>query len=259
MIEGLKERKYVQTRRKRMAPLSLLVSLITFSLVLGATASVGKGQSLFDLRSALVVLGGTTASIIFQFDIAAIFGAAKILLQSFLGTPDKDIRGHMKELDDAILRGLSLSEIRKSEGLTGDILDDVVFMHSQGMLFDEIDQFVTGRIKDQYFDRDTAVSILQKASMVAPAFGLFGTVIGLVHVMQSMSNPSQIGPSMSLALMTTAYGAGLASVIFTPLAGRLEHHNGIYIEVHKQLLSKIGVLITREERSFDRVRIPMGA
>lgn len=254
MIEGLKEKKYVQTRRKRMAPFSLLVSLAVFGLVIGATTGVSKGQSLFDLRSIMVVFGGTIASLVFQFDLSSLAQAAWILAKSLTGTPDKDVREQMKELDEAILRGQLLTDLRKPEGLTGDLLDDVVYMHNQGLLFDEIDQFITGRIKDNYFERETAVSILQKSALVAPAFGLFGTVIGLVHVMQSMNNPSQIGPAMSLALMTTAYGAGLASVVFTPLAGRLEHHNAIYIETHKQLLSKIGVLISREERSLERIR-----
>lgn len=254
MIKGLKERKYVQSQRKRMAPASLILSLVVFGLVLGAAAGVNKGQSLFDLRSLLVVLGGTIASLTFQFDLVAIWKSASYLLKSFLGTPDQEVRKQMQMLDMAIIQGTSITELRKPDRLSGELLNDVVYMFNQGLLFDEIDEFLTGRIKDEYFEREIAVAILQKASIVAPAFGLFGTVIGLVHVMQSMANPGQIGPAMSLALMTTAYGAGLASVIFTPLAGRLEHHNAVYLETHKQILSKIGVLVTREERSFERTR-----
>lgn len=254
MIKGLKERKYVQSHRKRMAPASLILSLVGFGLVLGATAGVSKGQSLFDLRSLLVVLGGTIASLTFQFDLVAIAKSFSYLFKSFLGTPDQEVRKQMQTLDAAIIQGTSLTDLRKPDRLSGELLSDVVYMYNQGLLFDEIDEFLTGRIKDEYFEREIAVSVLQKASIVAPAFGLFGTVIGLVHVMQSMANPGQIGPAMSLALMTTAYGAGLASVIFTPLAGRLEHHNAVYLETHKQMLSKIGVLVTREERSFERTR-----
>ncbi len=254
MIKGLKERKYVQSQRKRMAPASLILSLVVFGLVLGAAAGVNKGQSLFDLRSLLVVLGGTIASLTFQFDLVAIWKSVSYLLKSFLGTPDQEVRKQMQMLDMAIIQGTSITELRKPDRLSGELLNDVVYMFNQGLLFDEIDEFLTGRIKDEYFEREIAVAILQKASIVAPAFGLFGTVIGLVHVMQSMANPGQIGPAMSLALMTTAYGAGLASVIFTPLAGRLEHHNAVYLETHKQILSKIGVLVTREERSFERTR-----
>ena len=55
---------------------------------------------------------------------------------------------------------------------------------------------------------------------------------------------------MSLALMTTAYGAALSSLIFTPLAGRLDHHNTIYLSAHEQLLNKVSILLKREERNL---------
>jgi chemotaxis protein MotA len=149
---------------------------------------------------------------------------------------------------------MTLTQIRKSDELTGDVLSDAIFMYQQGLTYDEIDAFITGRVQDEFFEREMATSMLQKASIVAPSFGLFGTVIGLVQVMQSMSSPGQIGPAMSLALMTTAYGAGIASLVFTPLAGRLEHHNHVFLECHKQLLTKIGILIKRDEQSMDTVR-----
>jgi chemotaxis protein MotA len=124
-------------------------------------------------------------------------------------------------------------------------------MHHQGLLFEEIDEFVTSRVADQYLSRKIAVEVLRKGVLVAPAFGLFGTVMGLIGVLKTLSDPSNIGGSMSLALMTTAYGAGLSSLVFTPLAGRLEHHNMIYLDVHQQILSKIGILLKREERTLE--------
>jgi chemotaxis protein MotA len=256
MMEGLKEKKYIQSQKKRVAPFSLVISLGMFALVIGATVGLSKGQSFFDLRSLLVVMGGTIASLVFQFDLTALSKSLTLLGRSFIGTPDTDVRKAMRELDEAILRGTPLTELRKGERLTGELIEDVVYMHHEGLLFEEIDEFITGRIKDEYFERETAVAILQRCALVAPAFGLFGTVIGLVHVMQAMANPTQIGPAMSLALMTTAYGAGLASIVFSPFAGRLEHHNAIYLESHKQLLSKLGILIHREDRSLERTREP---
>jgi chemotaxis protein MotA len=77
--------------------------------------------------------------------------------------------------------------------------------------------------------------------------------------MQAMATPGQIGPAMSLALMTTAYGAGLASLVFTPLSGRLEHHNLIYLECHKQFLTKIGILLKRDDQSVETVRSEVAA
>ena len=254
MIEGLNERKYIQTIRKRPAPLSLISAVAIFSLVMIASLGVGKAYALIDVRGLVIVLGGTVASLIFQYDMIVGFSSLRLIFQSFMGTPDRELQLTMKQLDAAIIDGHTLTQLNDAESLTGDILGDVVYMYRQGLTFDEIDAFVTGRVKDEFLRREIAMGLLQKASIVAPSFGLFGTVVGLVQVMQSMSSPGQIGPAMSLALMTTAYGAGLASIVFTPLAGRLEHHNHIFLECHKQFLSKVGILVKRDDQSMETVR-----
>ncbi len=254
MIEGLKERKYVQTSKKRSAPMSLLVSVAIFALVIITTVGAGKSKALLDANGALIVFGGTLASLVFQFDLIVLARSLVAVVRSFGGTPDRHIQKSMRDMDRAIVEGLTLTQVRKVDALTGDVLSDAVFMYQQGLMFEEIDAFITGRVQDEFFEREMAMAMLQKASIVAPSFGLFGTVVGLVQVMQSMSSPGQIGPAMSLALMTTAYGAGLASLVFTPLAGRLEHHNHVFLECHKQLLAKIGILMKRDDRSMETIR-----
>ena len=56
----------------------------------------------------------------------------------------------------------------------------------------------------------------------APAIGMLGTIIGLVQMLMQMDDPSKIGPSMALALLTTFYGTLLANLLFLPLAGKLK-------------------------------------
>ncbi len=80
-------------------------------------------------------------------------------------------------------------------------------------------------------------------------------MIGLIEVLQSLEDPSKIGPAMSLALMTTAFGSILGSLVFTPLAGRLENHNSMFIETHKLLMNRVSVLIRREDRHLDSVKM----
>ena len=55
----------------------------------------------------------------------------------------------------------------------------------------------------------------------SPAFGMVGTLIGLVQMLANMSNPNNIGPAMAVALLTTLYGALLANLVFLPLADKL--------------------------------------
>ena len=68
---------------------------------------------------------------------------------------------------------------------------------------------------------EKSVSVLKKGVEYAPAMGLIGTLIGLVQMLGNLEDPSTIGPSMAVALLTTFYGALLANMVFSPLAAKL--------------------------------------
>ncbi len=254
-MDGLKQSKYLHVTRKRFDPLSIIASVL---IMIGVAYALSTGKSinsLIDPQGLIIVVGGTLASILFQFDIWNILSTCKLLVFSMRGIPEKKLMKDQSDLDKAVIGGYFMSDIRTGEKLNGDLLNDIVYMSHQGLLFDEIDTLITARVKDELYQRNTSVMLLEKAANIAPALGLFGTVIGLIGVLKGLSNPAAIGPSMSLALITTAYGAGLASLFFNPLAGRLEHHNEVYVEFHRQILSKTRVLLLREERSMDHQKI----
>jgi chemotaxis protein MotA len=66
---------------------------------------------------------------------------------------------------------------------------------------------------------------LRKAADISPAMGLIGTLIGLVQMLSNLEDPSSIGPSMAIALLTTFYGAILSNMLFAPLAAKLERNS----------------------------------
>ena len=255
-MEGLKNKKYLHVTRKRFDPIALALAGVGLIAVFMTLGSFEESQYLLDMRSIVVVIGGTFASILFQFDFSALAQCVFLVAKSLLGTPEKSLLSVLSELDDAILNEQEIEDLREGYEITGDLLNDIVYMKKSGLLFDEIDEFVTSRISDEYLNRRISVSLLNRAGVIAPALGLFGTVVGLVGVLRSLKDPSQIGPSMSLALMTTAYGAGIGSLIFSPLAGRLEQHNVIYLEVYKKYMSKVGVLLHRNDRNMSRTEDP---
>ncbi|WP_163832369.1 MotA/TolQ/ExbB proton channel family protein [Spartinivicinus ruber] len=250
-MEGLKLKKYLHTTNKKFDPFALIIGFGGFVAVGYALGLKEDINTFLDLRSLLIVICGTFASILFQFDFRSCASSVKLVLGSFFGTPGRKVNNTLIELDRAIIGNGKLTELREGENINGELLNDIIYMHKQGLFFEEIDEFVTSRIRDEILKRKVSVDILRRAAIIAPALGLFGTVIGLIGVLRSLNDPSEIGPSMSLALMTTAYGAGLGSIVFTPLSGRLEHHNIIYLAAHEQLLNKIGILIKREENSID--------
>ena len=250
-MDDIHLKPYLQTTKKRFDPISILVSLGGIAAVLYSIGYQDDMGHYLDPRSALVVVCGTAASVIFQFDIKSLFLAAKHIAQSFWGSPDKKLTRNTALLDEAILRGMHFTELKDGSDLNGDLLNDMVYMHRHGLLVEEIEDYIAQKVKDHLLLRKVTVELLRKAAIIAPALGLFGTVIGLIGVLKSLSDPAMIGPSMSLALMTTAYGAALGSLIFTPLAGRMEHHNSIHLAAYNQLLSRAKILIRREEVSLD--------
>jgi chemotaxis protein MotA len=249
-MEGLREKKYLIVTRKRFDPIALLLAAVGIFYVALIVLGTSNKENLFDFRSFVMVIGGSIAVVLFQFDFSTLITSFIVILKSLLGGPEKKIVAISRQLDDTILNGLTLKDIREGRELTGELLNDIVYMNKQGLIFEEIDEFITSKISEEFLRRNNCVDLLEKASTIAPALGLFGTVIGLIGVLKNLSTPDQIGPNMSLALMTTAYGAALSYLVLTPLSGRIEHHNNVFKEHYKQILSKIGVLLAREERTI---------
>ena len=80
----------------------------------------------------------------------------------------------------------------------------------------------------------TGQDIFKGMGSMSPAFGMIGTLIGLVQMLQTLNDPSSIGPAMAVALLTTFYGAVLANVVFIPIAKKLEERSkeeSLYMEI----------------------------
>ena len=242
-MDALQKRKYLHSTRKRFDPFALVCSLVLLGFLLFHLGGQHSLDNFWDLRSFLVVVGGTFASVLIQFDFYQCLRCGWQILRSFWSKPEKQMLQSLQQLDSTILNEGSLVDLRPGQSITGELLGDIVYMMKKSLSFDDIDAFVRSRLHDELADLERSVLIVKRAALLAPSLGLFGTVVGLVILLKNLSDPSQIGPAMSLALLTTAYGSGLSSLVFTPLSGRLEHHKDLYAEAYEQLLSKVGILI----------------
>ncbi len=81
----------------------------------------------------------------------------------------------------------------------------------------------------------------------APAFGMVGTLIGLILMLQNLSDPSSVGPGMSMAMVTTFYGSLFSNLFFIPLAGKLKMRSEMEIQFKEMLL--MGILSVQAEES----------
>ncbi len=262
-MNGLKEKKYLSVSKKRFDPVTvffsvgLLVAVLITAVGLDTGLGIGSDHIILfnDFRSFFFVVGGTIGILLFQFDLETFLHTFVLVVRSFIANPVKYLNPVMEELDEAIITGSSLLGLRDGKEITGELLNDIIYMTKEKLFYEEIEDFVSNRVATIFMGRKIAVSLLNKGSKIAPALGLLGTVIGLIEVLQSLEDPTRIGPAMSLALMTTAFGSVLGSLVFTPLAGRLEHHNSMYVETHKLLMNRVSVLMQREERQLDAIKM----
>ncbi len=227
---------------------SLILSIAALFLVCFAVLSFIPAERLFDWRGIMIVVVGTIGSTLFQYKIQTWFQTSVLFMGSLLRQSDLENDFAINQLDTAILNDAALGEIRDASELNGEIINDASFMQKNGLLNEEIEEYLVAKLDEELSRRNNCVEMVQKAARIAPALGLFGTVLGLVGVLRSLSTPDQIGPAMSLALMTTVYGAGLSSLILTPIAGRLSTLNGQFEDSYGSILSKIRILLLRDER-----------
>lgn len=197
--------------------------LIIIAMVLG-----GSPLAFVDAPSVLIVLGGTFAVTMACFSLPEMFGAGKVIIKSMLNNGQNP--------SDAAGRILELADSARKEGLlniqaTIDDLESEPFLHKGLMMVvdgtpgEEVEKIMRQDIQATASRHTQGAGILRKAAEVSPAMGLIGTLVGLVQMLGNLDDPSTIGPSMAIALLTTFYGAVLANVVFSPLASKLERNS----------------------------------
>lgn len=90
------------------------------------------------------------------------------------------------------------------------------------------------------------ISVLDTWGTMAPAFGMIGTLIGLILLLDTLTDPSTIGPSMSIALVTTFYGSLIANVLALPPAEKLKRRTNKYLNQMRMMLEGVLSIVQGE-------------
>lgn len=202
--------------------------LLTFTLI---TIAIIIGQSdakFFNVPSFLIVILGTMTVTATSFSWEEISNAGSVIGNS-LFKKRKPANVLARQLIDlAVLakkRGiLALAKIET------ELKKDPHLFKSAQIVTDGYEVEDIERILAQDLDALTerhrrSASILRRASEVAPAMGLIGTLIGLVQMLANLQDPETIGPAMAVALLTTFYGAILGTAVLAPMAAKLERNS----------------------------------
>lgn len=205
--------------------LATIIGIISGIAIFIWAISMGGSLSAFiNIPSALIVFGGVLAATLVNYPIAKLIDVLKILKIVFT---EKRI-----DAGDIIKNIVSLAETARREGLLA--LEDAAYQLKDEFLQKGILLIVDGtdpELVRNILETELAFleerhkegqSIFETMGALSPAFGLIGTIIGLINMLKHLDNPSAVGPGMAVALITTFYGATFANLLFIPVAGKLK-------------------------------------
>jgi len=199
--------------------------VVGFSLIAGSILiTPGASLTMFvDYPSIGIVVGGTCCALLINFPLRDIVNAWRVMVRGFKeerSDPQKLIADFRRFADIARRDGILALENVAHE------IKDPFFVRGIQLAVDgtdpELIQTMMRTELDYIQDRhNRGIRIMKQVGAYAPSFGMIGTLIGLVIMLANLSDPSKIGPSMSVAIITTFYGAIIAYLIALPLAEKL--------------------------------------
>lgn len=236
-----------------------LASIIGITIGLGCVSYgilIGSSLLLFwDMPSFLIVVGGTTGATLLNYPLKEVIGVIKVVKKAFLHaeqSPTKIIELLVGFAEVARREGI-LSLEQKAEQLEDEFLKRGITLAVDGTEPEYIKEIMTTEMEYISERHKTGAGVFEAMANYAPAFGMIGTLIGLVQMLVNMNDPSTIGPSMAVALITTFYGAMIANLICTPIAGKLKTRSA-----NELLLKELCVQGIMAIQSGDNPRIVEG-
>lgn len=207
--------------------------LSLFGIILGLGAIIfgnflegGHIASLMNGPAIVIVFGGTLGAVLLQTPLPVFMRAIKALKLIFFPAV-YDQQAQIKKI-------VSWSTTARREGLLG--LENMLVHEQDDFAYKALQLLVDGNDSnnirssmemDMFFkqQRDMhAAKVLESMGGFSPTIGIIGAVMGLIHVMQNLSDPSKLGSGIATAFVATIYGVGLANLLFIPIANKLKSH-----------------------------------
>ncbi len=198
--------------------------LVFYSIFVSAGDKAG---AFVDPASAMMVIGGAIASTMISFPLAAFLRSGKVFLKAMM---------HKEQSAQKLIADLvSYAEIARRDGIlslenaTRDA-DDPFIVKGIQMAVDGTDPELIEQIMNNELDaissrHDQGKAVFDNFGKYGPAFGMIGTLVGLVVMLMNMDDPDKIGPGMAIALLTTLYGSMFANMFALPVADKLSQRS----------------------------------
>lgn len=189
------------------------------------TILMGSGLGLFiNIPSVMVVFGGTIASTLIAYPLSDFLKVMGLTIRVFIFKIEKqeDLITLLVDLSNKARKGGLLSIEGEIKNVKDPFLGKALQMTVDGVQSSAISAIMQKQMSLVEKQHKLGYSIFASMAAYAPAFGMVGTLIGLVQMLASLDDPSTIGPKMAVAMITTFYGAIMANLFFIPMSDKLK-------------------------------------
>lgn len=219
--------------------------LMGTALVIGSIAIGGSLLPFVNVPSLMITVGGSLAALLINFPLARVLGVISVVKNCFFS--------RLPEANEVITQFADFAKVARRDGLLAleqrfDAIQDPFLKHGLELVVggssrEEMDSLLQLEIVYIEQRHENGRKILEATAAAAPAFGMIGTLIGLVQMLRTLEDPSQIGVGMATALLTTLYGAVIANLFCIPLAGKLEIRSQEEVFIRELMMSGLGALV----------------
>ncbi|MBW1739605.1 MAG: MotA/TolQ/ExbB proton channel family protein [Deltaproteobacteria bacterium] len=194
-----------------------------FGLVIMAIFMGGGIKLFINVPSLMIVIGGTMGATMINYPLKEVLSVFQIVRNAFFkkGMSGKDIIKQFIDFSTKARREGILSLESDIKKVDEDFIKKGVQLSIDGLEPQAIREILETEIMFIQDRHRKGAEIFTTMGTFSPALGMVGTLIGLVQMLQTLSDPNSIGPAMAVALLTTFYGSIMANIVCLPIAGKL--------------------------------------
>jgi chemotaxis protein MotA len=233
-----------ETSSKKSIDLASIIGLLlALCAILGGQALEGGNVgSILQGTAALIVLGGTFGACLLQFQLTVAVASFKAVVRVFQEpkTNNKEVIQDIIRLANKARKEGVISLESDAQKLSDPFLKKALTMAMDGVEPKVLRDTMELEIENLEEEAEQPIKFWQAAGGYSPTIGILGAVLGLIHVMENLSDPSKLGGGIAVAFVATVYGVGLANLVYLPMAGKLKLKSRAHLVAKEIML--VGVI-----------------
>ena len=205
--------------------IATIVGILAGTTLIGISLQLGGGFGAFiDVPSLLIVVGGTVAATLINFPLKQVLAVLKVIPKLLKAQEDEalELIRQVVQLAVVVRKEGHLALESEAQNVAHPFMQKGLMLVADGVDAEALNGILALQNLAVQQRHKIGQEVFKALGRWAPAFGMIGTLIGLVTMLGSMDDPKSIGPKMAIALLTTFYGALIANLFALPMAGKLK-------------------------------------